>query len=128
VSNLPSQFQRIRLELARESGHPEGSRTIGYELVAPLDRNQRLDAEMWHSHKDDCRVRRFRDGHDDSWGRLARRPGGSWYFDYDPNSSQDDEAGFRLKSERFTAGEYVSIADELGMMHTYRIVSVQPLS
>ena len=34
---LPPSFRRIRLELAREPDHPEGSREIGYDFTAPLD-------------------------------------------------------------------------------------------
>jgi hypothetical protein len=124
---LPPEFRRIRLELARERGHPEGSRATGYELVAPLDHNHRLSDELWRGYRDNCRVRRFREGEDDQMGHLARRPGGWWYFDYDPESSSDDEAGYRLGDERFVSGEYVSIADEAGHMHTYRVVSVQPI-
>lgn len=126
MATLPAEFRLIRLELAREPGHPEGSRRTGYELVAPLGADQRLSAELWRKHRDSCRVRRFHEGEDDQAGRLARRPGGEWYFDYDPDSSRDDEAGHRLGDERFVIGEYVSIADEDGHMHTYRVVSVQP--
>jgi hypothetical protein len=124
---LPREFCQIRLELAREPGHPEGTRTTGYLLIAPLDENARLSAELWRKHKDQCRVRRFHEGEDDVVGRLARRAGGAWYFDYDPDSSRDDESGHRLGEERFMAGEYVSVADEHGHMHTYRVVSVRPV-
>ena len=37
------------------------------------------------------------------------------------------QRGYRLGDERFTPGEYVSIADDHGHMHTYQVVSVQPL-
>ena len=124
---LPSEFRRIRLELAREPGHPEGSRATGYELVAPLNEGERLSPKQWRKHKDACRVHRFREGEDDLTGRLARRPGGSWYFDYDAGSVRDDEPGHRLGDERFVTGEYVSIQDEQGHMHTYRVVSVRPV-
>ena len=83
ATSLPEQFRRIRLELAREPGHPEGSRATGYVLVAPLDDDARLSPELWRKHRDQCRVRRFREGEDDLSGRLARHPGGSWYLDYD---------------------------------------------
>jgi len=36
-AELPVCFRRIRLELAREKGHPEGSASIGYTLLAPID-------------------------------------------------------------------------------------------
>ena len=127
VPLLPSEFRRIRIELAREPGHPQGSRSTGYELLAPLDGSQRLAPELWKRHREECRVRRFHEGEEDRFGRLARRPGGSWYFDYDAAGSSDDEAGYRLGSERFVPGEYVSVADNHGHMHTYRVVSVQPV-
>jgi hypothetical protein len=127
MSSVPEQFRRIRLELAREPGHPEGSRATGYELVAPLDDEARLSPELRRKHRAQCRVRRFREGEDDMAGRLARRPGGAWYFDYDLARADDDEAAHRLGDERFVMGEYVSIRDEHGHMHTYRVVSVQPV-
>jgi hypothetical protein len=127
MSSVPEQFRHIRLELSREPGHPEGSRATGYELVAPLDDEARLSPELWRKHRLQCRVRRFREGEDDMSGRLARRPGGAWYFDYDLARLDDDEAGHRLGDERFVMGEYVSIRDEHGHMHTYRVVSVQPV-
>ena len=123
---LPPEFQQIRLELAREPGHPEGSRQIGYEFVAPLDKEQRLDPDLWKKNRERCRVRRFHEGEDDAIGRLSRRPGGSWYFDYE-EGTEDDETGHRLGDERFTPGEYVSIADDEQHMHTYRVVTVRPL-
>jgi hypothetical protein len=119
-------FHRIRLELAREPGHPEGSRATGYEIMAPLDESQRLSPELWRENRERSSVRRFHEGEEDRIGRLGRHPGGAWYLDYDVDSSRDDEAGYRLGSERFVLGEYVSIADEHGKMHTYHVVSSQP--
>ena len=127
MSKLPEQFRLIRLELAREPGHPDGSRETGYEFVAPLDDRQRLDPDLWKTHRDRCRVRRFHEGEEDQAGRLARRPGGAWYFDYDRERDDDDEAGHRLGDERFIPGEYVSIADDHKRMHTYRVIVVRPL-
>lgn len=127
MPSLPHEFRQIRLELAREPGHPEGSHATGYDLVAPLDADDRLSADVWRQHKDLCRVHRFREGEEDQVGRLARRPGGAWYFDYDENRASDDEAGHRLGDERFVLGEYVSVRDEHGHMHTYRVVSVREL-
>jgi hypothetical protein len=37
---------KIRLELARDHEHPEGSHAIGYEFAAPLDANGKIDAAM----------------------------------------------------------------------------------
>ncbi len=126
MTSLPHEFRQIRLELAREPGHPGGSNATGYDLVAPLDANDRLSADLWRKHKDQCRVHRFHEGENDKAGRLARKPGGTWYFDYD-DSDDDDEVAYRLGSERFILGEYVSIADDEGEMHTYRVVAVREL-
>ena len=38
-------LKKIRLELARDHDHPEGSNRIGYEFGAPLDAAGRIDAE-----------------------------------------------------------------------------------
>jgi hypothetical protein len=124
---LPAEFVQIRLELAREPGHPEGDHRTGYDVVAPLDGEGRLMPDLWRSHQDQCRVRRFHDSEGDRVGRLRRHPGGSWYFDYDQDRQSDDESGFRLSDERFITGEYVSIRDDHHKMHTYRVVSVRPI-
>ncbi len=125
MSSLPTEFRQIRLELAREPGHPEGSNATGYDLLAPLDEDRRLMADIWRKHKEECRVHRFREGEDDMVGRLARKPGGAWYFDYDQDTTRDDENAYHLGSEQFLLNEYISIRDEHGHMHTYRVVSVR---
>jgi hypothetical protein len=126
MPSLPPEFRQIRLELAREPGHPEGSNATGYDLLAPLDRADRLSADIWRKHKEQCRVHRFREGEDDLVGHLARKPGGAWYFDY-KGGDADDESAYHLGSEQFVTGEYISVRDERGKMHTYRVVSVRPV-
>ena len=131
--SLPRAFRKIRLELAREKGHPAGSSGYGYTLVAPLCADRRIDTELWKSHRDACRVVRFRPTGDDEVGHLAHRPGGSaggtWTFHYDirgGNGGGDDEAGYHFQDEHFEIGEYVSIRESRAM-HTYRVVSVEPI-
>ena len=126
MPSLPPEFRQIRLELAREPGHPEGSNATGSDLLAPLDRADRLSADIWRKHKEQCRVHRFREGEDDLVGHLARKPGGAWYFDY-KDGDADDESAYHLGSEQFVTGEYISVRDERGKMHTYRVVSVRPV-
>lgn len=121
--DITPNFRTIRLLLAREKGHPEGDREEGYDVLAPLTDEGRLNAEEWKSHKGFCRVRRFRAGEDDLIGRLRRKPGGQWYFDY-AEGDRDDEIGFHLGEERFVTGEYVSITRN-GAMHTYQIARVE---
>lgn len=120
--DLTPSFRAVRLLLAREKGHPEGDREEGYDLLVPLDAEGRLDAAEWKAHQAVCRVRRFRTGENDRIGRLRRKPGGQWYFDYEEGES-DDEIGFRLGEERFVTGEYVSIRSG-GTMHTYQVARV----
>ena len=110
--------------------HPEGSQNHGYQFVAPLDAEGHIDPEAWKAHRDQCRVRRFWQGEEDQTGRLVHKPGGAeharWMFDYDPQRDDDDESGYRFGAHKFAPGEYVSIADERGELHTFRVMSVQP--
>lgn len=123
LKDLTPKFRHVRLLLARERGHPAGDAEEGYDLLAPLDSEGRLDAAEWKSHQAACRVRRFRPGEEDQIGLLRRMRGGQWYFDYAKGPS-DDEIGFHLDEERFVTGEYVSIPRE-GTMHTYQVARVE---
>ena len=123
TSDIPASFRHVRLLLGREPGRPEGDREDGYDLLVPLDANALLDPAEWKRHQEKCRVRRFLHGSPDRIGRLRRKPGGEWYFDY-AEGAEDDEIGFHLGRERFVSGEYVSVK-RAGAMHTYRVASVQ---
>ena len=122
LKDLAPSFRNIRLLLAREKGHPAGDREEGYDLLVPLDSDGRLDAVEWKSHQAACRVRSFHPG-GERIGRLRRKPGGQWYFDY-VEGDRDDEIGFHLGEERFMTGEYVSIGRP-GAMHTYQVARVE---
>jgi len=128
--DIPRALKSIRLQLARSKQHPSGSPNHGYQFVAPLDAEGHIDPETWKTHRDQCRVRRFWQGEDDQIGHLVHKPGGAeharWMFDYDPNRDDDDESGYRFGTHKFAPGEYVSIADERGELHTFQVVSVQP--
>jgi hypothetical protein len=123
LKDLTPKFRHVRLLLAREKEHPEGDRQEGYDVLAPLKSDGRIDADEWKSHRTSCRVRRFRTGEEDLVGRLRRKPGGQWYFDY-AEGDRDDEIGFHLGDERFVTGEYVSI-ERNGAMHTYQVARVE---
>jgi hypothetical protein len=130
MTQLPHALKRIRLNLARSKEFPQGSARHGYEFVAPLRPDGRIDAELWRKHRERCGVRRFWEGEDDEVGRLVHKPGGAeharWIFDYDETMEDDDEAGYRFGDHAFRNGEYVSIRDENGQMHTFQVVSVEP--
>lgn len=124
---LPSNFRRIRLELAREPRHPEGDTHIGYSVLAPLDSEGRLDVETAREYKEECRVVRFHADREHEDGYLRRRPGGSWAFHYDfTDGGEDDDPAYRLGDHRFVFGEYVTIEEDEGT-HTYRVARVEPL-
>ena len=123
MKDLRPNFRSVRLLLAREKGHPEGGHDEGYDLLVPLDKDGRLDASVWKTHQAACRVRHFSGSEEARIGRLRRKPGGQWYFDY-TEGERDDEVGFQLGEERFVTGEYVSVRRK-GVMHTYQVARVE---
>jgi hypothetical protein len=125
-ASLPAQFRQIRIELAREPGHPEGDSAVAYVIIAPLDADDRIDPMLWRDHREACRIARLRPNQQDNHGRLVHRQGGSWAFNYDAGANTPDEVGFHFADQRFETGEYVTI-NEGGKMHTYRVVSVNHL-
>jgi hypothetical protein len=121
-----SKLMQVVMELAREPGHPHGDRNHGYQLNLPLSEDGRIDEkEFEHLHKI-CTVKRIRSGEEPRYGRLRRGSAGQWSFDYDDRQEFDDEMGFRLGEERFVLGEYISVREDDGVMHTFQIISVRP--
>ncbi len=119
-------LKTIRLNLARTKEFPNGSARHGYEFIAPLDETGHIDAAAWKKNRELCRVRRFWGDEEEDIGHLVHRPGGTWAFHYDIGGDEDDEAGYRFGSHAFAPGEYVSIRDEDGDLHTFQVVTVQP--
>jgi len=124
-------LKHIRLELARSKEFPSGSTRHGYDIVAPLDKNGHIDPEQWRKHRGACRVRRFWAGADDVVGHLLHKAGGAeharWTFAYDGEADADEEAGYRFGLHAFLPGEYVSIRDDDGELHTFVVKSVEPV-
>ena len=127
--SLPHAFKRIRLELARSKEFPNGSIRHGYEFVAPLDSQGHIDPHLWNKNRDQCRVRRFWNGKPEEIGMLTHKPGGKeharWVFDYDVHRTDDDESGYRFGAHAFVSGEYVSVSEANGDVHTFRVASVE---
>ncbi len=44
-----------------------------------------------------------------------------------PAAYEDEEAGYRFGAHTFATGEYVSIRDHGGELHTFKVTSVEPL-
>jgi hypothetical protein len=124
MSHLPENFSVIRLELAREPGHPNGDPQHGYDLLAPLDDEGRIDGKAFRSSPGSCRVRRFRPGEEDAIGQLRHGPGGAWLIDYGAGQ-RPTERGFNFRDERFRRDEYVSIREDDDRMHTFRVASLR---
>jgi len=122
------ELQRIRLHLARSKDFPEGSARHGYEFLAPLDAQGRIDAEAWKAVRAKTTVTRFWGNDAPENGFLVHRAGGvagaNWVFDYEAGASEDDETGYRFGDHVFVPGEYVSLRDEDGDMHTFVVFSV----
>lgn len=119
-----SQLFRILLQLARTDGFPEGSSKHGYAFAAPLDKNGHIDVEAWRSLKEKCHVTRF-------WGDepvqhgMLRHVGHGWRFDYDKDSTEDDEPFFKLDQHALTPGNYVSLTEHDKVQRPFRVVSVE---
>lgn len=116
----------IRLELAREPGAPAGNPGEGWDIVAALDGEGRLDAEGCRAQADRLHVRRFEDGQTVDTGTLKQGPGGRWILDL-ANDGEPDATGYRFGEERFVVGEYVSLNEADGGQHTYVVVRAAPL-
>lgn len=125
-------LQHITLNLARSPEFPGGSVERGYDLVAPIDTFGHLDVDEWRRFRSLCRVRRFWSGENDRHGLLVHKAGGpngaTWKIEYAGQVSEDEETGIRLDGHGFTANEYVSIRDEEGRSHTFKITGIQPLT
>ena len=120
-----ADFYHIRLEMAREPERPAGDPREGYDLVAPLDSDSRLDPAGWRSEPDRCYARRFSDGVTAAKGRLRHGPGEHWTVDLPGDA--EDAVGFRFGDERFVPGEYVSLTLPDGEQHTYVVAACAPV-
>ncbi|PZT97236.1 hypothetical protein [Brevundimonas sp.] len=125
AQDQPLGFHHIRLELAREPGHPQGDAEIGYDILAPLDDERRLNAAIWRAAPERCRVRRFFHGATMTFGRLRHAAPDRWFLDFEPGQA-DDVRGFRLADERFRVGEYVSLTQGADTQ-TYVVARAEPV-
>jgi hypothetical protein len=123
-----ARLKSVRLHLARCPEYPEGSADHGYAVVAPLTEDGRLDATLWRKERGRCRAVRFWAGEPAMFGQLDRKAGGAggatWFFDFEPDRSDDDEVGHRLELHRFAAGEYITLKQGQDS-HVFRIDSVE---
>ena len=122
---MTAKLRTIRLELARDPAHPEGSAEHGYEFVAPLEQGGHIDVEGWRRERQRCKVRRFWRGADDQHGHLIHTQGRRWTFHYDlDRAPQADESGWKFDAHVFNPGEYVSVVEQDGQTRTFPCVRV----
>jgi hypothetical protein len=119
----PLGFHHIRLELAREPLNPAGDHDVGYDILAPLKADHRLDAAAWRDAPEKCRVRRFSHGATLAFGRLRHAAPDRWFLDFEPGEA-DDAHGFRLADEVLETGEYVSLSTG-DQTHTYVVARAE---
>ena len=126
---MAAALKHISLTLARSKDFPNGSSQIGYDLIAPLDSNGHIDLAAWKKHRTACTVRYFSTTEESKSGLLVHKAGGAehgrWVFDYNAAREDDDEAGFMFGHHVFAPGEYVSISDAGGTVHTFVVKSVR---
>ncbi len=124
-------LQRITLHLARSSEFPEGSAERGYEILAPVDASGHLDSREWRKLRTQCCVRRFSPEESDRLGVLLHHAGGSgvatWRIHYDGQARECEEKGVHLETRRFAEGEYLSLRNQGGRLHTFKIDRMQPV-
>jgi len=124
---MPSTMSLIRLELARELTDMAEAQSHAYDLHLPLSDAGRIDVAEWRRDPMRCQVVRTRPGEAATRSRILFVNGGTWALDFPNHNSRDDEVGFRLSSDMFLEGEYVSIREDDGRMHLFRIMQVHSL-
>jgi hypothetical protein len=126
-ANGKAALSLVTLHLARCQAFPEGSSSIGYRFIAPLDSESRINPAEWNNLRQRCLVNRFRDGELAQSGHLVHKPGGAggatWYFEYPAGGAE--EAVKHLDDHRFLPGEYVSIKGGDGDWETFKVADVR---
>jgi len=124
-----SALRKVTLQAARSKEFPDGSIRHGYDFVAPLTAEGRIDLEGWKAHRGECFVRRFWGDEPAQRGLLVHRAGGrggsTWGFDLGAGAELDEEeTGYRFADHVFRPGEYVSVREEDGKLLTFKVVNV----
>ncbi len=118
---------RLTLRLSRnpDAGFPEGDDKYGYVITAPLNKDGKLDADIWRAHKKGCTVIRFApDDAERADGWLTHR-GSNWFFHYDEAHEGPDEPVYKLGDHTLRVGDYVTIHEADGEDLVYKITDGQ---
>ena len=121
-------LRKVTLHAARSKEFPDGSIRHGYDFVAPLTEDGRIDLDAWKAHRGECFAHRFWAGEPTMQGRLVHRAGGlggsTWAFEWKKGARDEEEEGFRFGDHAFKVGEYVSVREAEGQLLTFRVVNV----
>ena len=82
-----SKLKKVTLNAARSKAFPEGSIRHGYQFVAPLTEDGKIDREAWKAHRGECFVRRFWADDPEMRGLLVHRPSGQGGANWASNSA-----------------------------------------
>lgn len=120
-------LKRIVMRLGRnpEAGFPGGDDHRGYVIMAPLDKDGRLDVDIWRDNPKACIVERFSpDEEDRADGWLTHR-GSHWFFHYDEEDEGPDEPVYKLGDHTLRLGDYVTIHEADGDDLVYKVTDSQ---
>lgn len=123
-------FHRISLRLVPSPRHKAGCEDDGFEIVAPLDGDGRLDAAGLAGKESLCRVERFAPGEPRRYGGLVHRGASgrrraAWEFDHEIGGELD--AG-GLADARFAMDAVVALRNRQGETRRYRVVRLEPVA
>ena len=76
TENARSPLKTVTLNAARSKEFPDGSIRHGYEFIAPLTPEGRIDMEGWKARRGECFVHRFWGDAPQQRGLLVHQPGG----------------------------------------------------
>lgn len=102
------RLKTVRLEMARNPGHPDSNAACGYEIKVLLDIGGRIDLAAFQRPHGACTVRRFWRGEDE---KIHHTRHGSCAFSYAPGED-DDEPLFRLESHAQSCAAALTFARE----------------
>jgi hypothetical protein len=76
MTAAPYALRRVILHAARSKEYPAGSIRRGYDFIAPLTPEGRIDLDGWKTHRGECFAHRFWDDEPAQRGLLVHRAGG----------------------------------------------------